>query len=126
MHAGKTFLKIKAKSLAEESWIIRKEEIKARNKSRALKAKQKHDAAEKSSWANMRLHEHRVHTVRPVARRTHLARTFITGKPRKHAESTPLSTYEVAFFAKDIHKMALKYGLDRTVTVEQVEDWLRN
>ena len=58
-------LKVKLKSLAEESRIIRNDE-------RRLKAKRNFQKLNE-------LHDHRVHVVRPVARATHIAYGLLRG-----------------------------------------------
>lgn len=85
-------LKIKAKHLAAEAKIIRAEE---------RKAKESGDTAQLQS-----LHDHRLHTVRPAARSTHLARAFIKGVPYKVVEQT----CRTQPYAAEIRKMVSQYG----------------
>lgn len=67
----KKALKIKAKHLAAESKIIRFEELKTIGETR--------------DW----LHNHRILTVRPEARATHLAYAFSKGTPLNKVEKYP-------------------------------------
>ena len=69
---GLVFLRVKAKSLADEARIIKREESRAKkNKQPELK---------------QGLRDHRVTVVRAEARATNLARAFITGVPYKTVE----------------------------------------
>lgn len=72
-------LKIKHTSLAAESKLIRKEEIKYRNRFRETR---------KEHFADIRadLHHHRITVVREECRATHIALAFIQGKPYAHVE----------------------------------------
>jgi hypothetical protein len=73
----KLFLKIKLKSLAAEARIIRKEEIKLRNRARQRRAKGKPVDVAATLDA---LHEHRIMAVRRESRLTHLAYGFLRGR----------------------------------------------
>lgn len=59
------FLKVKIKSLAEESRIIRKEELRSK-RNNALREQ---------------LYLHRIHDVRDESRATHIAYGYLRGKP---------------------------------------------
>lgn len=82
------FLKIKLKSLAAESRIIRHEERKSYDKQRC------------------RLHEHRVGEVRREARATHLAYGFLRGVPRLSIERKAKTEPDW----DKIRRMAGRYG----------------
>jgi hypothetical protein len=73
----KLFLKIKLKSLAAEARIIRREEIKLRNRARQRRAKGK--SVDVSALLDS-LREHRVQAVRRETRLTHLAYGFLRGR----------------------------------------------
>jgi len=66
-----TELKIKLKSLAEESRIIRKEELLSKPNIDKINS----------------LHDHRIHVVRPVARATHLAYGLLNGLDYRQIEN---------------------------------------
>lgn len=112
-------LKIKSKSLTEESRIIRKEERKL------LKTVRWHIARHRETGSNdeyaihsdtsfmtrKRLEKHRKFDVRNESRATHIARAFIAGLPYKVVEN---KVNDVESFNKYILprvvKMILKYG----------------
>jgi hypothetical protein len=85
-------LKIKLKSLAEEARIIRREE---------LIAKKRGDYSTLNS-----LHNHRVLVVRPAARSTHLAYSFLRGRNYRDVERM---CYHQPNFA-EVFRMVKKYG----------------
>lgn len=88
-----TFLKVKIKSLAAESRIIRKEERKALGSGRwALKAQKTTGEVEAEYERYNRLRHHRVHAVRDEARASLLAYGFLRGKAYgqvEHKQGTP-------------------------------------
>lgn len=100
------FLKIKLKSLAEESRIIRKEEGRSRGDLRT------------------ELHEHRVRVVRRAARLTHLAYAMARGKARVTVEAAPWSALQCISAAKEIAQMISKYGPE-PAKPEAVIEWLK-
>lgn len=67
-------LKIKAKFLAEEAKIIKKEEQKL-----LRRIKSYYDDVEFRDYAD--IHLHRMDVVKTESRATHIARTFLAGKP---------------------------------------------
>ena len=81
-------LKVKIKTLAEESRIIRKEELKARNMARSNRAFQDAIKAEGASELRYSLHYHRVVTVRKEARASQLAYGYLRGKKYSEIESS--------------------------------------
>ena len=86
-------LKIKNKSLAEESRIIRKEERKL------------------TGSARDNLVEHRKFVVRAHARATHLAIAFLKHRPYRSIEKTCYNTvYRDMFIIPKMKSMVMKYG----------------
>lgn len=104
-------LKIKHKHLALEPQLIRHEE-------RKLKQQMKHHSVEEPSYRELssKLHSltnHRKMDVRREARATHLARTYLKGKPYKSAEQSRNPIYEHIFnvyILSRAHAMIRKYG----------------
>jgi len=79
-------LKIKAKNLAEEAKIIRKEENKLLNRMRSiLPAYRNDDDATFNDYHD--ISSHRKGIVRDEARATHLARSFLSGKMLSEIEN---------------------------------------
>lgn len=94
------FLKVKIKSLASESRIIRQEEYKSKGELRD------------------QLHIHRVREVRNESRATHLAYDFLRSRrPSCNFKTEAGDTY------KKILAMINKYG-DRLYTQKDLEVWL--
>ena len=89
-------LKIKLKSLAEESRIIRKEEKRIKKVSMAYRDK----------YALERLHLHRINVVRKHARETHLAYAYLKGYSYSEIERTAKTMPDW----KSVEKMIIKYG----------------
>ena len=107
-----TKLKIKAKSLAAEAKIIRKEERKALGYARFLNrgngdAAGNLPAAFYSSYNNLR--DHRRLVVRRQARLSHLARAIIKGQAYKVVEQ-PASFYLTSSDRIKIAEMVSRYG----------------
>ncbi len=86
----RVYLKVKIKSLGEEARIIRKET----KRTRCISIKEG-------------LYRHRIDTVRPEARHTHLAYGFIRGRTFKQIENKS----KVAPDWKRVRKMVEKYGV---------------
>lgn len=118
-------LKIKQKHLALEPNIIRKEECK-------LKKRMRHHRSEDGTssidleWKLQSLTNHRRWNVRNEARATHLARTFIEGKPyslaeRKRNDDRLFQLYIVP----RIFAMVQRYGKgeQRRITVDVIREW---
>lgn len=75
------YLKIKAQSLAEESRIIRAQELRLAKRRAKAKARLAAEfKGDKIDALRSSLHLHRVHEVRKESRATHLARGFLKGK----------------------------------------------
>lgn len=113
-------LKIKAKSLAAEATIIRTEEHKM--KRWQLKAKAALKDSFVTHWREQRLslQGHRKGPVRVEARSTHLARTFLSGKPYISAEA---GRYLPPDWAKT-WAMIQRYGMgDQRDLAQQFEAW---
>lgn len=83
-------LRVKAKSLAEEARIIRKEELKS------------------SGLLRDELRQHRLSTVRLAARETYLAYGIIRGTPVEKIEKPKEPRKEGLW--KNVRKMVEKYG----------------
>lgn len=118
-------LKIKAKHLALEPAIIRKEEEK-------LKRRIKHhrsDDQQSSIMLEWKLHSltnHRKIDVRNESRATHLARTYIAGNPYGHAEkSRKDDCYFVGRIVPRVVAMVTRYGTgeQRKATTETILNW---
>lgn len=124
-------LKIKAKHLALEPAIIRKEEKKLLKQIRWMKEHQQ--PTEKLEYKRNSLYEHRVKNVRDEARATNLARAYIAGKTYTSIEKT-CKNYEKLFsLSGRITSMVAKYGDDPSCNWNDVKrkelnikiiDWL--
>lgn len=98
-------LKVKAKSLAAESRIIRKEE-------RQLYELMNNNEDFREGYVND-LHEHRVVDVRNEARATHIVRALLAGKSYTDIERTRKDAKEYSFWccvAPRVITIAKKYG----------------
>jgi hypothetical protein len=107
-------LKIKAKHLALEPAIIRKEEKKLWDKFRRSGHENVWDC--KYGLKATLLESHRKVEVRREARATHLARAFIKGLPYEAVESNkPLSepSFDRSYFIGRMTKMIKKYHPER-------------
>lgn len=103
-------LKIKAKHLALEPAIIRKEERKLHKM-----AKNSKDSDSAYSLLNKAgsLRDHRRTNVRQEARATHLARAFIAGQSYRQVEvKSDTSNSEFAYIANRVVKMLISYHKD--------------
>jgi hypothetical protein len=114
------YLKVKAKSLAAEARIIRREE---RKRSAFVRYAQRtnHSNPAKARGEQVRLHLHRVGVVRSAARETHIARGFISGKPYSQIEKptrNPLSQWQVSQVCKTINR----YGPQ--TSIEDLKAWI--
>jgi hypothetical protein len=115
-------LKIKAKHLALEPAIIRKEEQKILNSIRKGKCNDTAEAYRKYES----LHNHRKWNVRNEARATELARAYIAGKPYNSVERKRKRCNEFkfkAYIVPRIASMAMKYGTASKVTDQEILDW---
>ncbi|MHA1952145.1 MAG: hypothetical protein ACW987_20060 [Candidatus Thorarchaeota archaeon] len=95
------FLKVKIKSLAEESRIIRREEKKAET---ALRN---------------RLHEHRTYDVRRESRAALLAYGYLRGKPLSVVERGAERCFDID---RRAHSIVRKFGT--SVAHADFEEWL--
>lgn len=108
-------LKIKSKSLAAESRIIRDEEIKLRNATRKRASLQK--PVSTLNHQRKSLYEHRIDVVRTEARATFLARAYLSGKPRSAVEAKPVHA------ARRAENIARKYS-STPFDVDKFRAWL--
>lgn len=125
MNVKKIYLKIKAKSLAEEARMIRKEE---------QKLKQipfyKRKIMTKYNWGWLTedpvtgLAEHRKWDVRNEARATHIARTYIAGHEYRRAEKKCNDFwFREVYILPRVVKLIEKYG-EKKITREEVKRWI--
>ena len=120
-------LKIKAKHLALEPSIIRHEENKLKHQ---IKHHRSDDQTSSISlgWKLDSLVRHRKMDVRNESRATHLARTFLAGKPYARAE---LKRNDDNFFklyiVPRVVAMVTKYGTgaQRSVDKKAIIDWAK-
>lgn len=89
MKDGRTFLKVKIKSLADESRTIRKETAKARQPRKN------------------QLHLHRVGVVRRAARNAHVAYAFVRGRAYRSVEPK----CETSPDWKEVRRLVKQYGI---------------
>ena len=116
-------LKIKAKSLAAEAQMIRKEEIHTKKQARWNREHQGHEAAQKFEKIRQDLYDHRIDVVRWESRATHLARGFIKGLAYKDIErDARLDAYTKGKLVGRVHKLLTKYH-DKTITADAVMAW---
>ena len=104
-------LKIKAKHLALEPAIIRKEEQKILKYIRSKKNYQDHNGLAKLNRLYYSLSQHRKTVVRNASRATHLARAFIAGMPYNRVERK--RDCEIVFIRSilpEVFRMVAKYG----------------
>lgn len=119
-------LKIKAKHLALEPAIIRKEEAR-------LKKLMKHNRGEGSYWQfERKLNElalHRRWNVRNESRATNLARAYLAGKPYNSVELMSRKNYPMFYhyIVPRIVAMVTKYGIgnQRKVDKTVIEEWYK-
>ena len=118
-------LKIKAKHLALEPAIIRKEEQK-------LKHQIKHHRSDDQTssitlgWKLDSLVRHRKMDVRNESRATHLARTYLAGKPYVYAERKRNDDYFfMMYIVPRVVAMVTKYGQgeQRKATRDTIVNW---
>ena len=116
-------LKIKAKHLALEPSIIRKEEEK-------LKKQMKYNRGEKSYFDLDRKREqlsvHRRWNVRNESRATELARAYLAGKPYSYVEKKRKDDgmFQLYIIPR-IHSMITKYGKgdQRRIDIKEIREW---
>lgn len=138
---SKVYLKVKIKSLAEEAYIIRNEENKAKKQYRWASNNQGHEeiyrTAHEIFWG---LRNHRTINVRNESRATQLAYAYIRGKKYSEVEnnSNVLHKYDADNFLFDaeflmkivprVVKMVNKYGYatngGNVVTEETIINWI--
>lgn len=116
-------LKIKAKHLALEPSIIRKEEHR-------LKKQMKYNRGEASYWEldrkRQELSVHRRWNVRNESRATELARAYLAGKPYSYVEKKRKDDgmFQLYIIPR-IHSMVTKYGKgdQRRIDVKEIREW---
>lgn len=114
-------LKVKFKTLSEESRIIKKEENKQKKIFRKIGLGYDHYNDHFNEFEN--LYSHRISVVRKEARATHLARAYLKGLPyNKVEQSTHCYDYGLD---KKISDMVLKYGGNElhNTTASTIVDW---
>ncbi len=114
-------LKIKSKHLALEPKIIRHEEHKLKKQ-----IKYTHGTEHSLIWKLNSLCAHRCMNVRNEARATHLARTFIDGKPYCYAERKRNDEQLFQrYIVPRILAMVQRYGKgeQRRITVDVIKEW---
>ena len=126
MNARNVKLRIKLKSLAAESQMIKREESKLRNQGLATKAYEKEQQIRAEFWGlRSSLREHRVDVVRKESRATTWAYQYLRGIPYATFEaSTNASVEDIAALTTKAHKMVCRYGPNKEVSLEDFEAWL--
>lgn len=117
-------LKIKAKHLALEPAIIRKEEQAALKEARWCRANNRLPNAAHARYIS--LNSHRRWNVRNEARATELARAYLAGKEYKQVEQKrkPENEYKFKnYIVPRVAAMVQKYGTSNKVTDQQIIDW---
>jgi hypothetical protein len=131
-------LKIKAKSLAVEARIIRREELKLKRTANWYTEHQQAEEGAATSQKRQELYEHRIGIVRWESRATQLARGFIKGlaysdmerpayKTQKagelpHEHGTRIDPYTKGKLIGRVHKLLMKYH-DKAITADAVTEW---
>lgn len=121
-------LKVKAKSLAVEAQIIRKEERKLIKSARwTMRFKGLHDAnIIRDQYESV--HLHRVREVRQESRATHLARAYLVSMPYSKVESGRKETREYKFMTHTLSrtlKLIKRYGNYETYHHTTYDDLLK-
>lgn len=117
-------LKIKANTLAAEARIIRRIELKRKQRFNKQTAEVKEKWGEEHSAALSSLHNHRTVLVRRAARATHLARAYLNG--RAYIELETKAYVEPPY--QEVAKMVKSYGdvgLFGNVGPDAIADWTR-
>jgi hypothetical protein len=132
-------LKIKRKTLAEETRLIRLEECKWLNETQKARLKQKAARAAKCEGTFNNINHHRRYVVRVESRAAHIARAFLVGKPLEAVEqswyamsyvqpNTPLQQSYDMFWDK-VLRIVYKFGqgMDRIKgkTLSEVREDIR-
>lgn len=116
-------LKIKAKSLAAESQMIRQEELKLKRSAQWNREHQNTAEAEQFNRTRQSLYEHRTWDVRRESRATNIARAFLAGKPYSMVEQTTRSSAsEMGYMQGRVQKLVKKYGT--AASGEEIAAWL--
>lgn len=118
-------LKIKSKHLALEPAIIRHEENKLKHRIKHHRSDDKVSSID-LEWKLHSLTNHRKLEVRNESRATHLARTFLAGKPYVRAELKRNDDYYfVQYIVPRVVAMVTKYGKgeQRKATKDTILNW---
>lgn len=116
------YLDVKFAALSAEARVIRRLERKYRDRARRLRAQGKD--AERPSFLNRHMHQHRVDVVRRAARHTHLARMFLRGRRYEEVEQKVRPDRYRPDFCK-VEELVAKYGEgDRRVMAQHLAAWL--
>jgi hypothetical protein len=120
-------LKIKAKHLALEPAIIRKEEQKLLKQAEYFRKNQDKSNEDKAYYAYLNLYLHRKGIVRTEARATNLARAFLKGIPYNQVEKKTTVDNKPYTVVNRIIKMVAKYGpsSNEVEVSKKVQDWLK-
>lgn len=124
-------LRIKAKSLAAEAKVVRKDEAYYRERNKSRKPHKDREGntltqgnpprfgVGRDTWLSLR--EHRVHVLRPEARATNLARAYLRRRPYKSLEA---SYHEAADWDR-VATLVHRFGAHRPKTkVETIKEAL--
>lgn len=119
-------LKIKAKHLALEPAIIRKEEQKLKKQAKHLRERQENDSKVMDKFFS--LQSHRREDVRNEARATHLARAYLAGKLYGDVEAKRNPSKEGGFqfiVLKRVVSMVNKYKEKGRpeITLNMIQKW---
>lgn len=126
-------LKIKAKHLALEPAIIKKEERKLLKFANSMyKDDPQFKLKQSAGWKAASLHSHRIMKVRIEVRGTQLARAFLAGKPYSSVEHKrkPEREYEFECAVKRAKSIAKNYGPlayknDEALCSANFDEWLK-
>ncbi|MDR3503029.1 MAG: hypothetical protein P4L79_10660 [Legionella sp.] len=122
-------LRVKIKSLTEETKIIRDEERTAKWKAKAAAARAKQESQEKHTSHFYRLHNHRTNDIRQEMRATHLAYGFLRGKSYREMERfsytqpnwEKIEKMVEKYCDQDIRTVAQRYAQWKSEALEGIE-----
>ena len=122
-------LKIKQKHLSLEPAIIRTEERKLKKRIKYHRSEDK-TSTTSLEWKLNSLTNHRKINVRYESRATHLARTYLAGKPYSYAERTRKECNEFIFnqsILPRVQAMVKKYGtgVQRKIEIDDLKSWAK-
>lgn len=114
--------RVKMKSLAEESRIIRRETSKAKVKRDKANKRAKLEPAIAYGEAILSLHNHRVTILREEQRATYLAFAYLLGRPYAVVEKAKNKPTALAVRICDICRSLSRHAL--RPSVEQIRQWM--